>query len=191
MKARDSILAEIRASLGRGPLPAVEAALADDRIRQHPAGPIPARAQKTGEALAATFISMAEGVSATAERLASPDNIPAAVERQLKGLGLSGGWVAAPHQVLKLLQWNNFPDLQVRFGGARGSDAVALTVATAGVAETGTLIFVSSPECPSDHCFLPETQIAVLRTFDLVGSYEEFWRRLRQTGGTPATAMGR
>jgi len=187
MKTRDAILAEIRAALGRGPLSAAAAASAEGRIGQHRSGPVPARGRKTGDALVDVFISMAEGVSASVERLKGPDEIPAAVERQLAGRGLSGDLAIAPHPALKSLKWQNFQKLKGRFGKALGGDLAALTVATAGVAETGTLVFVSGPECPSDHCFLPETQIAVLRTSDLVGTYEEFWHRSRQAGGLPAT----
>lgn len=187
MTGREIILTNIRLALGRGRLSAEAAMLADGYISQHPPGPIPARSSLAREPMADLFVSMAEGVSTTVERLADPGAILPAVLGQLPKAGISRGLAVAPHPLLKSLNWKNYDGLAARFGNAQGSDQVALTVATAGVAETGTLVFVSGPECPSDHCFLPEIQIAVLRQADLVGSYEEIWRRLRDGAATPAT----
>lgn len=184
MTARAAILARVRVALGRDPLSPDPAAA--ERINGHPTGPIPARSQLTGESLAGLFVSMAEGVSATVERLAKPAEILPAVARTVAA-DVPAPLAVAPHEFLKQLNWNEFSNLRPRFGGGRGQDSVALTFSAAGIAETGTLVFISSPECPSDLCFLPETQIAVLRKIDIIGSYEEFWARLRQTGLVPAT----
>jgi L-lactate dehydrogenase complex protein LldG len=73
-------------------------------------------------------------------------------------------------------------------GRGEDSDAVSVTGAFAGVAETGTLVLVSGPEHPSTLNLLPETHIVVLRRDQLVGSYEDAWALLRVMGrGMPRT----
>jgi len=192
MTARESILTGIRSALGRGPLSTHEAAAAEGYVSRHPQGPIPARACGTGTVLAKSFITMAEGVSASVLRLPDPSSILQAIQEITAAIAPNGalpsGLVAAPEPYLISLNWNDYPVLAgVRFGSARGDDRISVTMAAAGVAETGTLVFVSGPKCPSDLCFLPEIHIAVLRVSDLVGPYEAVWPRLREMAVMPAT----
>ena len=71
-------------------------------------------------------------------------------------------------------------------GIAAGADTVGLSRAFAGVAETGTLVFLSGPDNPTTVNFLPPTHIAVLRAGDLAGSYEQVWARVRAESGENA-----
>ena len=53
-------------------------------------------------------------------------------------------------------------------------------------AETGTLFLVSGPENPTTLNFLPEAHTVLIKSSDIVGSYEEAWDRLRAIYGKGA-----
>ena len=75
---------------------------------------------------------------------------------------------------------------------AEDADAVSLTAAFAGIAETGTCMLLSGPESPTGLTLLPETHIVVLRVGQVVGPYEEAWARLRRrNAGDGAWSMPR
>ena len=66
----------------------------------------------------------------------------------------------------------------------------AVSMAFAGIAETGTLALVSGPANPTTLNFLPDNHIVVLRKEDVVADYESVFARLRAAygkGGAPRT----
>ena len=69
--------------------------------------------------------------------------------------------------------------LELSSGIASGDDAVGLSRAFGGVAETGTLVFLSGPDNPTTVNFLPPTHIAVVAASDIAGNYEQVWARIR------------
>ena len=76
--------------------------------------------------------------------------------------------------------------LTLRTGRAADEDAVGLTVAFAGIAETGTLMLCSGSETPTTLAFLPETSIVVLPAARVLRAYEDGLRLLRDgAGGLP------
>ena len=77
--------------------------------------------------------------------------------------------------------------LVLRRGRAEAGDAVSITPAASGIAETGTLMVRSGPATPYTLNFLPDTHIAVLAAADIVGSYEDAWARMRPAGETGAS----
>ncbi|PHS78974.1 MAG: hypothetical protein COB59_04385 [Rhodospirillaceae bacterium] len=82
---------------------------------------------------------------------------------------------AAPHADLQNLDW---ADLDIKFGPSAGDDLVALSVAYAGVAETGTIVMRSGLDAPSTLNFLPDVHVVVLFAQDIEGNYEAVWQRL-------------
>lgn len=195
MSARKDILETVRRSLQRQPGDGAEAAVAA-RLAEHPRGPVPQRGQLQGEALLALFVAQAEGVSATVARVATPAEVPEAVADYLKGVNLPPKLRLAPHPALRALPWRErAPLLEIAEGRAEAEDAVSVTTAFAGVAETGTLMLHSGPQSPTTLNFLPETHVVVLQAEQVVGAYEEAWDRLRAAargeggggGGLPRT----
>src|SRR3546814_10169505 len=73
--------------------------------------------------------------------------------------------------------------VEVEEGIAEAGEGTSLNGAFAGIAETGTLMMASGPEAPTTLNFLPENHIVVLRTSQVIGSYEEAWQRLRAALG--------
>ena len=189
--ARSQILSGIGTSLGRTPGEAQRAA-ARDRIAAHARNLVPARAQLDHADQVRLFEQMALEVSATVVRLPSLDAVPDAVAEYLAAHNLPAELRAAPDPSLDAIPWDRRPTLTISTGRARDSDAVSLTGAFAGIAETGTLMLVSGAERPTTLNFLPDTHIVVLKREQVVGGYEDAWDRLRaQTGafegGMPRT----
>ncbi|KAB7619585.1 lactate utilization protein C [Alkalilimnicola sp. S0819] len=85
----------------------------------------------------------------------------------------------APHELLRGLDWP--ADWEVKQGVGGETDwPAAITVAEAGVAETGTLVLPSGPETPSSLNFLPDYHLVVLRQGSILPYLEDVWPRLRE-----------
>ncbi len=176
--ARDAILGRIRAALGPA-AGATDAALAA-RLAAHPRHLVPARAQGLDRAqLAALFAALAAAAAATVARVAQAADVPAAVAQYLAAHNLPARVVMTPDPRLDRLPWPSVPMLAIRRGVAAADDAVGVTAAFAGIAETGTLMLISGPDSPTSNNFLPETHIVVLTAAQIVGAYEDAWDRLR------------
>ncbi|MEX0695310.1 MAG: LUD domain-containing protein [Rhodospirillales bacterium] len=96
----------------------------------------------------------------------------------------------APHPTLTGLEWQAKTSLMVEQGRGQGDDGVSVSVAFAGVAETGTLVMTSGPETPTSLNFLPLDHIVVVQGDDIAGNYEAVWERIRAKSvdeGQPGT----
>ena len=185
MNARDTVLGKIRRALGvTGEEPRRNATV-DDRLARAPKGVIPARGQVGPEERVALFISQAEKMSASVERLAEEAAIPEAVARFLRAHNLPAALRMGDDPLLNSLSWQRTP-IAVTRGATNGSDTVGLSHAYGAVAETGTLVLVSGTANPTTINFLPETHIVVLKSADVVGDTETIWPRLRAEYGKGA-----
>ena len=179
---RDAVLSRIRRANGARPNDPARKAIVDERMASAPRGVIPQRAQKPRDERIALFVAMAEKANATVARVA--------------------GTQALPEEVARFLRDGNFPAtlrvstdarlagadfaataLTVTEGASDGDDLNALSHAEAGIAETGTLVLVSSRENPTSLNFLPENHIVVVRADDIAGEMEAVFPRLRETYG--------
>lgn len=180
VSGREEILGRIRGAVGKGrstgAVDAVEARLSAHRINL-----LPARGQLPENAKIELFETMAREASATISRVAASSDVPAAVAQFLKSENLPSRIAMAPDAWLNGLGWQRQPLLDIRTGRAQPSDEVGVTVAFAGIAETGTLMLLSGPDTPTTLNLLPETHIVVLRASQVAGAYEDAWARLRQT----------
>ena len=181
-EAREQILATIRRGLKRGPLEGARRVELEARLAQPPRHLIPARAQGSHPEQVALFVRMAEYALATVDQVARPNDAPAAVAAFLAREDLPTEVVMAPDIELAALPWADQPTLRVERRAARDGDKVSVTVAFAGIAETGTLLLRSGPDWPTTLNFLPDTHIVLLPTERIVGSYEDGWDLLRAPG---------
>ena len=188
---RDAILGSIRRSLGRGPLDKAACAALDEGLAAPKANLVPARADLPQEERVALFVSMAEAVSATVDRVAGADAVPGAVADYLAQHNLPPALVMAPDPALDAYPWDERPLLAIRRGAAEEADRVSVTGAVMGFAETGTLMMASGPDHPSTLNFLPETHVVVLPAARIKGAYEEGWAHLRaEAEGAPEGGEG-
>lgn len=187
-EARDQILGDLRARLGRGRPDETARRAAEERLTAHRRNLVPTRAAALDHAgQVALFIAEAEAVDATVARVAALADVPGAVADYLSSRNLPAQLVMTPDSKLDVIPWHVRPLLALRRGRAEDGDAAGITGAFAAVAETGTLMLVSGPESPTRNNFLPDTHIVVLRANEVVACYEDGWDRLRAAGAMPRT----
>ena len=180
MSRREAVLGKIRRALGvsgeeTGRKQAVAA-----RLKSPQPNVIPARGQLEAEERVTLFCRMAEKVSASVLRLAGPEDVPVAVAAYLRGHNLPLQVRTGADPTIEMLPWEKEPHLQRFIGASNGQDAVSLSHAFAGVAESGTLVLLSGVDNPTTLNFLPDTHIVLVAAADIAGDYEAVWRRLRK-----------
>ena len=186
MNARDIVLGKVRRALGKTGDEAERKRAVAERLDDPKPNTIPMRGQRDREGRIALFREMAERVSATVERLASPEDVPAAIASYLRGHNLPMQLRAGSDPALSALPWEREPHLERLEGASDGRDAVSMSHAFGGVAESGTLVLLSGPDNPTTLNFLPDTHIVMLRADDVAGDYETVWRRIRERFGKGA-----
>lgn len=173
MSARGKILGSIRAAQGK---PAEAAAEERERVRAHLAArPANARPAPPRD-LRAEFRSRALALSSTLDDIAAMSAAPQAVAAFLTRNALPLTAVCWPE--LDDLDWAA-AGLHVAARTARDGDLVGITGAYCGIAETGTLMLLSTPRAPATVSLVPETHIALLRAGRIVSGMEEAWKLLR------------
>ena len=183
MNGRDAVLGKVRRALGASGNEAERRRAVSERLDNPRPNLIPARGQLDRDGRIALFGRMAESVSATVERLAAPEDVPAAIALYLREHNLPAGLRTGHDPAIAALPWEREPHLDRLVGPSDGRDMVALSRAFAGVAETGTLVLVSGPDNPTTLNLLPDTHIVMVDADDIAGDYESVWRRMRETYG--------
>jgi L-lactate dehydrogenase complex protein LldG len=171
--ARDRILARVRrAAQARADLPP----------------PLtPTLATPTGEIAVEQFMEKARKVDATASRVASLDDLPAALAHELRRRNLPAA-IRTGADPAFARDWNGpWGVLEHTTGPGRIEEPATMTRAEFGMAETGSLVFASGPDNPVTLNYLGETNFAVVHARDIVGGYEDLWTAWRARGLTPRT----
>ncbi|TNF95104.1 MAG: lactate utilization protein [Gammaproteobacteria bacterium] len=119
----------------------------------------------------------------TCERLETNNQVPEAIIRFLKNNELPLKLRVAPG--LQEVTWDD--KLEVSYGNTRGDDLVSVTPAFCAVAETGSVVLLSSENSPTSLNFLPDVHIVVVEMKQLVSHYEDVWIKLRTLGDLPRT----
>ena len=187
MNARETILASIRRSLGVSGREAPRRKAVDDRLREHPAGIVPARGKLAPGARAELFRKMVEAAAGSIEQVPRPADVPAAVTAFLRAHNLPMSVRRGDDPRLEAMPWAQERTLQVERGASDGNDLAAVSHAFGGVAESGTLVLTSGKDNPTTLNFLPDTHIVVVDAKDIAGDYETLWGRLRGQGAMPRT----
>ena len=190
-EARDQIFAGIRNALKRGPLDDASAAQLEARVRDHRRNLVPKRSELPDADRVELFVKMATNVSCTVARVERLDDVPGEVAHYLANNNLPSQVRMGTEPMLSTIPWDQRPTLEVLTGRAQEPDHVSLTGAFAAIAETGTIMMLSGPEHPTTLNFLPDTQIVVLRSDQVVGPYEEAWDRVRQRAADSGAGMPR
>lgn len=183
MTGREAVLGKVRRALGVSGEEAARRSDVEARLAVPLPNLIPARGQLPQDERVALFCLMAERVSATVRRLDGLEDVPAAVAEQLRRHNLPLQIRMGGDPALQNLPWEREQHLERRIGASDGGDAVALSHAFAGVAETGTLVLLSGPDNPTTLNFLPDTHIVMVKAEDIAGDYESIWRHLRALHG--------
>lgn len=170
MSARDAILRRLAGN------PAGDVRAEADALLRAPERPAVDPAT-----LAEVFAERLAGpsVSATLDRVAQLEDLPGAIRRYLAGAGLAGLYLP-PEPLLTPLDWSG---LTIESHAAIDGGA-ALAVASAAVAETGTLVLDTAPSAPMLPNFLALHHIVLVRGETLVAYLEDVpppaaWPRAR------------
>lgn len=162
MSARDAILARL-GPVGDPAVLAVEAAgLLAGEDRERPVG---------GEDLVARFLAQLgqPSVAATHARIGSLAELPGAVAGYLAAEGAAPALWLPPDARVAGLDWEGL----TRLADCPIDDGAVLAFARAGVAETGSLVFETSPSAPMLPNFLALRHIVVLEVAALVRWLED------------------
>lgn len=119
----------------------------------------------------------------TFEQFDTRDEVSAAVSAYLQINGLAAKIRVAP--ALQEMAWGEA--LEVSYGNTRGDDLVSVTPAFCAVAETGSVVLLSSDKSPTSLNFLPDVHIVIVDKDQLVSHIEDVWGRLRALGEMPRT----
>lgn len=182
-RGRLVVLSRIRGALGVTGRDCTREATVEDRLRRHPRGTIPARAQADHEALIELMATMLVNQGAEITRASTPEDAVRALAEDLRTHDLPFILRMGSDTTLGALPWDAAPALQLRISRAEPEDRAALSRAVVAAAETGTLFLVSGADNPTTLAFLPVTHFILIRTGDVVGSYEDAFDRLRAIYG--------
>jgi len=177
--SRQYILDRVRAAK-KGGLAKTDSDVARSRLHDHSPNLIPKRGSVDKEARISLFAEEAEKVDASVVRLKHINQVPQEIARFLKAANLQPKIRST--EKLKNLPWSETL-LDVETGPVIGSDGVGVTVAFAGVAETGTLVVCSGPGSPTALNFLPLTNVAIVEADKIYGNYEDVFKNLRAQSG--------
>ena len=169
MSAREDMLAAIRRALPRERDPqdiaAGAEALALESIESRPRLPN----SDLAEAFATRLVSD-KVVGASVDRVARLEDAPAAVRRYCAVHGLDPTLVLQPDPDLQKLDWSGFTIC----AAISGDETLAVARARWAVAETGTLVFHSSPESPTLLSFLPLHHVCIIDRARILAHLEDY-----------------
>src|SRR3954451_487154 len=178
MSARERILGRVREALGRtGPVAAHDLAAIDAKLRDHPRGPLPSMKWEPLTQFRARCLAL----SSTVDDVESLADVPGAVSRYLSANGLPTAGVCWPE--FASLSWAG-SGLSIEARTVRAEDPVGISGIYCALAETGTLMMLSSPTTHAATSSLPETHIALVPASRIVPCMEDAWDLLRSERGT-------
>ena len=187
--SRARILGGIRATLDAATDTTLRRRGVTQRLAQPPTHLRPRRAMHAGAECVAQFKEFQRTLGVDVVDVATDAEIPAAVAEYLAALGLPLRLRRGNDPHLAALAWGSVASLGIDTGAADDGDAVGLSRAIAGVAETGTLVLASGSGSPVTLGLLPDMHIVVLRANAIVASYEEACERVldANAGAMPRT----
>jgi L-lactate dehydrogenase complex protein LldG len=180
LSSREHILQRIRSKVANGEGRTARVA---ERLKAHARNLIPLRGQGDEAHRIKVFTQMMKAVGGSVETLDHFDEVPEAVATYLRQHNMPARIRKGADPTLAHMAWHRAGSLTVEEGRADPSDTASLSMAFAGVAETGTIVMISGQDNPTTLNFLPEAHIVVLPSSRLHASYEEAWTELRRMMG--------
>ncbi len=182
--ARERILAKVRKGIGRDmPTMASEARKALDGGVGSELPPRPLWTEDPVD----RFLDRFAAAAGTFSRVSSTSGAAEAISAYLRERKLEPVLRVAGHPLLEKIDWPG--DLRIELDSPVADAVVSVSVAEAGLAETGTLVMYSGPQSPTEMNFLPEYHIVLLKRQDIVGYMEDVWNRMRPWEGFPPRVL--
>jgi L-lactate dehydrogenase complex protein LldG len=189
MNSREAIFASIRRSLAVSGAEAPRRFEVETRLMDTPPGVVPKRGQGDLPARLATFQAEAERAQASLAEVGTWADAPAEIARFLRENNCPATLRMGDDPRLAAMPWS-VTALEILHGPSDGRDVNAVSVAFAGIAETGTLALVSGADNPTTLNFLSDNHIVVLARDAILADYESVFAKLRGAygkGGAPRT----
>lgn len=139
--------------------------------------------------LVENFLAKHGAVHGTSKTVRSYAEVPAAVSEFLDAHSLPSEMIMGASPFLKNLDWPDSWRVETR--NARKTDLVSVTDAVCAIAETGTIVHVSSPTASSTHAFVPENHVVIINSGEIVRHLDDALRLIsaRMDGGTSGVHM--
>ena len=125
-----------------------------------------------------TARATSERLAATVEAIDSESAAPAAIARYLASEGVPLSVALTPDPSLEGLDWGAIETHEA----LDPNEPTAVSRAEWGIAETGSLVLLSSPEQPTLYAFLPLRHIVLAPRAKIVAYMEDFWTAFRGSG---------
>ena len=180
--AREEILDRVAKAVGRDDIDTETEKRLTDRLRQLPTKLRPQWNDDPVE----RFVSKLRAVAASVDVVGTAADVVESVQTFLREHNIPLAVTVAPDDRLNRDPW---PDgLKVSRRNAIPEDVTSITLAEAGVVETGSLVLPSSVKSPTGMNFLPENHIVILRKDQLVKHLEDGWAcAVKSSNGIPRT----
>ena len=133
----------------------------------------------------ASFIAKATSSAAQIHEIASAEDAPARIATVLRAAGAPLRLHIPAASSLNALPWHRAVELTIS-AEPPGGDQSALSVADYGIAETGTLVFLSGPRTPSSWHFRPGREFVLIENTKIVPRFEDVIGRI-EVASIPAT----
>ncbi len=147
-----------------------------DRLQKNFRGIVPKRSDVSKAKLVDLFIAGAEAVDAVCVRVDNLGDVVGVVKEHVKEHNLGRKLWVSGDKKLSGLAWGSGFDLVDAVGDddENNDDLLGVSLAYCGVAETGSLVFVSGGGLSLVQNFLCADSVVILFAGDICGSYEDF-----------------
>lgn len=135
----------------------------------------PADKESTESGPLELFIQNAELANAEVTVIAEIEKLPKAIEDYLFSCKLPFAIQLSDHQLAPYFKESN---ISIDYGQCTFEHTISLISVFAGIAETGTVVSLSSDNLSTGSLFLTEYCVAVLNSKDILDSLEDVWHSL-------------
>ncbi len=169
---REALFSRIRNALQRGELSMTEKEALDERMRR----PAIHSQPKWESPNLDRFVDRLVAAEATVASIDRVHTLPETIAQYMQRHKLPSELIMADDAELRQLSWKG---ITTYCGLNDGRHPVSLTPAYCGIAETGTLVLLSSVSSPTTLNFLSDHHIVLLPKQHIVRYIEDVWKRLR------------
>jgi L-lactate dehydrogenase complex protein LldG len=174
--SRQQIMSNIQCALGREKIDDSMQVLLNLHLEEKPRGILPA----LSDTALTIFIEKIRKSSVIVEQIHSISDSIFLLEKIVKNNQLDPRFRLAGDPLLKLIPFSNHPHWTLQWGAADQADRISVTSAFCGIAETGTLVLLSSELSPTTLNFLPPIHVVLLDINQIVPHYEDAFDLINQ-----------
>jgi len=183
-RARESILSKIRKSIADEASDNARRSAVENRISAKPRVDAPQRVAAPDTDLIERFKDELRRQLATVIEAAAAAEISPALAEYLRTNNQPLRVRHGADAYLSLLDFQTTPGFEILKGRAAPDDSAGLSLAFAGIAETGTMALTSGADNPVTLGYLPDTHIIVVPRSRILATYEDAFELLRRERGS-------